>query len=188
MPHPGGAVSTCIVEIVGHVVSRSQSSVADVGTACERRKRESCREASVQCSELVMLTVIEKPKDNGVTQNCVGIVSHLVGRSDEVVVKARIVCRVLEKQRGDARDPKSTRGVPWQQCSAETAGGETVNAACVTNVLSIETVVEPRENKARWFYVKREVKLAKCGFPDDCEGCRVAASCDEVLRPHGEEC
>ena len=48
--------------------------------------------------------------------------------------------------------------------------------------------MEPRVDKARWFCVKREVELAKCGFSRDFEGCRVAASGDEVSRPHGEEC
>ena len=50
------------------------------------------------------------------------------------------------------------------------------------------TVMEPREDKARWFRIKREAELAKCGFSMDCEGCRVAASGDEVLRLHGKEC
>ena len=48
--------------------------------------------------------------------------------------------------------------------------------------------MEPREDKARWFCIRREVELAKCGFSKDCEGCSVAASGDEVSRPHGEEC
>ena len=48
--------------------------------------------------------------------------------------------------------------------------------------------MEPREDKARWFCIRREVELAKCGFSKDCEGCRVAASGDEVSRPHGKEC
>ena len=36
----GSAISTWIVETVGYVVSRFQSGVPDVRTACERRKRE----------------------------------------------------------------------------------------------------------------------------------------------------
>ena len=48
--------------------------------------------------------------------------------------------------------------------------------------------MEPREDKARWFCIRRDVELAKCGFSKDCEGCRVEASGDEVSRPHGEEC
>ena len=47
-------------------------------------------------------------------------------------------------------------------------------------------VMEPREDKARWFCIWREVKLAKRGFSEDYEGCRVAASGDEVLRLHGK--
>ena len=35
------------------------------------------------------------------------------------------------EQRGDARDTKSVRGVPWQQTSAETAEDELVSMACV---------------------------------------------------------
>ena len=65
MSGPGVASSTWTVEIVGHVVGRSQSSVADVTTACERRKRKSCRKALVKFDELVMLMTIEKPKDKG---------------------------------------------------------------------------------------------------------------------------
>ena len=48
---PGGASSTWTVEIVGHVVSGSQSTVSDVKTACERRKRKSCRKALVKCKD-----------------------------------------------------------------------------------------------------------------------------------------
>ena len=35
-------------------------------------------------------------------------------------------------------------------------------------------VMEPGDYKARRFYIRREVELAKYGFSDDCEGCRVA--------------
>ena len=62
---PGSAISTWTVEIVGHVVSRSQSSVSSilgVRTACESRKRRNCRKALVQFNELVILVMIEKPK------------------------------------------------------------------------------------------------------------------------------
>ena len=160
-------------------------------------------------------------------------------RSDEVVpttdrvVKAHIVHRVPKKQRDGARDMRSVRGVPWQQTSAETAGGElrarvsdlwssnlrwdvqlagsqprdrrkifthtravkdvtlqdaTVNAACVASVRATGRIMEPREDKACWFCIKREVELVKCAFSKDCEGCRVAASGDEVSRLHGKEC
>ena len=98
------------------------------------------------------------------------------------------MCRRPKEQRDGARDAKSSRGVPWQQTSAETAGGEPVNAACVASVRSTETVVELKKDKDHWFRGGREVELAKSGFSEDCEGCRVAASGDEVLRPHGKEC
>ena len=105
-----------------------------------------------------MLTMIEKPKDKGETQNCIGIMSDLVDRSDEVVVggttvrvlKARIVCRMPEEQRSDAMDAKSTRGVPWQQTSAETAGGELANTACVASARSTETVGSVEGEKWNW--------------------------------------
>ena len=32
------------------------------------------------------------------------------------------------------------------------------------------------------------MELAKSGFSEDCNGCRVAVSGDEVLKPHGKEC
>ena len=95
-----------------------------------------------------MLTMIKKPKDKGDTQNCIVIMSDLVDRSDEVVgggttervLKARVVCRMPEERRSDAGGAKSTRGVPWQQTSAETAGGELANTAGVASVRSTETV------------------------------------------------
>ena len=119
----------------------------------------------------------------------------LVDRSDEVVVgttdrvvKARIVYRVPNEQRDGARDVRSTRNESWQQTSAEIAEGELVNAACVASVRSTGKVMELREDKARWFCIKREAELAKCGFAKDCVECRVAASGDEVSKPHGKEC
>ena len=96
-----------------------------------------------------------------------GVVVGTTGR----VVKARVVCRMPEEQRSDAGDTKSVRGVPWQQTSAETAEGELVDMACVASVRLTGAVKEPREDKARWFCIKREVKLAKCGLSMDCEGC-----------------
>ena len=148
----------------------------------------------IKFDELVMLMTIEKPKDKGKV-DAKTIMLDLVDRSDGVVVgttdrvvKARIVYRVPKEQRDGARDAKSTRSVPWQLTSAETAGGELVNAACVASVRSTGTVMEPSEDKARWFCIKREAELAKCGFSKDCEGCRAAASGDEVSRPHGKEC
>ena len=56
---PGSVISNWTVEIVGHLVSRSQSSVPDVRTACERRKRKSNRKALVQFNELEMHVTIE---------------------------------------------------------------------------------------------------------------------------------
>ena len=124
------------MEILGHVVGRSQSSVADVTTAFERRKRKSCRKALVTFDELVMLTTIEKPKDKGNAKvngkvDANTIMLDLVDRPDEVVVgmadrvvKARVVYRVPKEQRDGARDTRSVRGVLWQQTSAEIGGGE----------------------------------------------------------------
>ena len=48
-------------------------------------------------------------------------------------------------------------------------------------------VVEPRDYKARRFHIQRQVELAKNGFSDDCEGCRVAQVGAEA-KPHGEGC
>ena len=107
MSDPGGARP--------HVI-RSQSSVSDVKTTCERRKRKSCRKALVKFDEFVMPMTIEKPKDNGkVDAN--PIMLDFVDRSDEVVpttdrvVKARIVYRVPKERRDGARDTRSVRGV-----------------------------------------------------------------------------
>ena len=195
MSDPGSASSTWTAEIVGHVVIRSQSSVSDVKTACERRKRKSCRKALVKFDELVMLMTIEKPLVLKGKVDANTIMSDLVDRTDEVVVgttdrvvKARVVYRVPQEQRDGARDVRSTGNESWQQTSAEIADGELVNAACVASVRSTGKVMELSEDKARWFRIKREAELAKCGFSKDCEGRRVAASGDEVSRLHGKEC
>ena len=58
-------------------------------------------------------------------------------------------------------------------------------AAGVGSVRGTGKVMEPRQDKARWFCIRREVELAKCGFSKDCQGCRVAPSGDEVSRPPG---
>ena len=47
--------------------------------------------------------------------------------------------------------------------------------------------MEPRDDKARRFYTQREVELAKYGFSDVCEGCRVAQVGAEA-KPHSEGC
>ena len=132
---------------------------SDVKTAWERRKRKSCRKASVKFDDLVMLVTIEKPKDKGkVDANT--IMLDLVDRSDEVVVgttdrvvKARIVYRVPKEQRDGARDVRSTGNESWQQTSAEIAAGVLVNAACVARIRSTGKVMELREDKARWFCI-----------------------------------
>ena len=74
-----------------HVI-RSQPNVPDVKTACERRKRKSCRKRGVKFDE-VMLMTIEKPKDKGKIE---GLDEVVVGMIDKVV-KARIVHRVPKK-------------------------------------------------------------------------------------------
>ena len=91
MSELGCASSTWTVEILGHVIGRSQSSVADVRTACERRKRKSCRKALVKFDELVMLMTIEKPKHKGNAKvkgkvDANTIMLDLVDRPDEVTV------------------------------------------------------------------------------------------------------
>ena len=165
-----------------HVV-RSQPSVSDVKTACERRKRMNCRKALVKLDELVMLMTIGKPEH----QPCADVAMlDLVDRSDEIVVGMIDSCQssyCASRSKGDGATIREE-----QQTSAEIAEGELVNAACVASVRSTGKVMEQREDKARWFRIKRGVELAKCGFSKDCDRCRVAASGDEVSRPHGKEC
>ena len=124
-----------------HVI-RSRPSVPDVKTACERRKRKSCRKALVKLDELVMLMTIDKPEHQHT------IMLDLVDRSDEVVVgkidrvvKTRIVCRVPKEQRDGATIREE------QQTSAEIAEGELANAACVASVRSTGKVMDLREDK-----------------------------------------
>ena len=81
-----------------HVI-RSQPSVPDVKTACERRKRMSCRKALVKFDELVMLMKIEKPKDMGKVDTDITMLD-LVDRSDEVVVG---MTRIVSRAKGTAR-------------------------------------------------------------------------------------
>ena len=92
----------------------------------------------------------------------------LVDRSDEVVfgtpervVKARTVYRMPAGQRGDARYAKSIRGVPRQPNPAEAPEGEPVSMARIVSdpMVPIEhrpavPVVEPREYRARRFYIR----------------------------------
>ena len=182
----GSASSTWTLEIMGHVVIKSQPSVPDVKAACERRKRKSCRKALVKVDELVMLMTIDKPEHQLYANT---IMLDLVDRSDEVivgttnrVVNARVVYRVPKEQQDGATIREE------QQTLAEIALDELVNAACVASVRSTGEVMELRGDKARWLRIRRRVELAKCGFSKDCEGCRVAASGDDVSRPHGKEC
>ena len=191
------------MEFSGQVVSRFQRSVSDGKTAYERRKLKSHRKALVPFGELVMFMPMEKPKNKGEVRNSVGIMLGLVDRSGEVVigttervVKARTVHRMPVGQRGDAAYAKSIRGVPWQPNPAEAAEGEPLGMAQARIVsvpmVAVENrpavpVMEPRDYKARRFYIRREVELAKYGFSDDFEGCRVAQVGAEA-KPHSEGC
>ena len=102
--------------------------------------------------------------------------SEVVIGTTERVVKARTVHRMLVGQRGDAAYAKSIRGVPWQPNPAEAAEGEPLGMAQARIVsvpmVAVENrpaipVMEPRDYKARRFYIRREVELAKYGFSDD---------------------
>ena len=200
---PGSAISTWAVEFSGQVVSKFQRSVSDGKTVYERRKLKSYRKALVLFGELVMFMPTEKPKDKGEVRNCVGIMLGLADRSDEVVigttervVKARIAHRMLVEQRGDAAYAKSIRGVPWQPNPAEAAEGEPLGIAQArivsVPIVAVENrpavpVMEPRDYKAHRIYIRREVELAKYGFSDDCEGCRLAQVGAEA-KPHSAGC
>ena len=61
-----------------------------------------------------------------------------------------------------------------------------VPMVAVENRLAVP-VMEPRDYKALRFYIRREVKLAKYGFSDDCEACCVAQVGAEA-KPHSEGC
>ena len=92
---PGSAISTWTVKIVGHVVSRSQLSVPDVRTACERRKRKSRRKALVQFNELVMLMTMEKPKDKGDVEKCTDPTRYLVDLTKSLVVRLQELSKLV---------------------------------------------------------------------------------------------
>ena len=173
---------------VRQVVSRFQRSVSDGKTAYERRKLKSFRKALVPFGELVMFMPMEKPKDKLVS--CSVLWTVVIGTTARVV-KDRTVHRMPVRQRGDAAYAKSIRGVPWQPSPAE---GELLGMA-QSRIVSVPTVavenrpavpvMEARDFKARLFYIRREVELAKYGFSDDCEGCRVAHVGAEA-KPHSE--
>ena len=143
------------------MVGKYQSGAADKRTACERRKRKSCRKVLVKFDELVMLMTIGKHKDMGKVDDANTIMLDLVDRSDEVVVgtthrvvEARVVYRVPKRAaRWCPRCEEFCFGNDsWQQTSAEIAEGELMNAACVASVRSTGKVVELNKVKARWFY------------------------------------
>ena len=83
----------------------------------------------------------------------------------------------------DAADARSSLGEPLGMAHARIVSGPMV---AVENRPSIP-VMEPRDYKARRFYIRREVELAKCGFSAACEGCRVAQEGAES-KPHSEGC
>ena len=175
-PELGSAISTWTVEIEGHVVGRSQSSVADVRTARGRRKRKSCRKALVKFDELAMLMTIEKPRvlEGKVDANT--IMFDLVDRLDEVVVgandrvaKARIVHRVPKEQRGGARDVRSTGNESWQQTSAEIAESELANS------IDWKGHGTERRQSSLVLYQARS-RTREVWILQGLQGCRVAAS------------
>ena len=97
-------------------------------------------------------------------------------------------------QRGDARYAKSIRGVPWQPNPAEAAEGEPVSMARIISVPMVPIehrpavpVVEPREYRARRFYIRREVELVKFSYSENCDGCSAAQLGTEV-KSHSEGC
>ena len=95
-----------------------------------------------------------------------------------VLVKPHTLHRMPVGQQGDCAYAKSIRGVPWEPNPAEVAEGLPLGVAqtrivCVPTV-AVENrpavrVMEPRECKARRFYIRREVGLAKHGSPRNCE-------------------
>ena len=87
--------------------------------------------------------------------------------------------------------------MPWQPNPAEAAEGGDPLGMAQARIVSVPMVaaenrpavpvMEPRDYKARRFYIWREVELAKYGFSDDFEGCRVAQVGAEA-KPHSEGC
>ena len=196
----GNAVLAWAVEFSGQVVTKFQRSVSDGKTAHDRKKQKKQPQSagSVRRTGDVHADGEEKPKDKGEVRNRVGIMFGLAGRSDEVVVgttervvKAR---HMPIGQRGGATCAKSIRGVPWQPNPAEEAEGKPSGIALARTVsvqmVAVEhrpavPVMEPRDHKARRFYIRREVELAKYGFSDDCEDAvwrRVGAGSETAWR------
>ena len=154
------------------MVSRFERSVSDGKTA----SRKSNRKALVPFGELVMFMLRWR---NPRTRMRSGTMLGLVDRSDEVVI-------------GTTEEVvKSIRSVPLQPLRA----GRWAWPWLVLSVFRwfrwstdrAVSVMEPREHKARRFYVRRQVVLARYGFTVEREGCRVAQVGAEA-KPHGEGC
>ena len=148
-----------------------------------------------------MFIPIERPKDKGEVRSRLGIMLGLMDSSDEVVigtperaVEARTVHRMPAEQPGDARYAKIIRGVPWQPNPAEAAESELVSMARFVRVPMVPIehrpavpVVEPREHRARRFYIRPEVELVKVSYSENCDGCN-AAQLGTEAKPHSEGC
>ena len=75
-----------------------------------------------------------------------------------------------------ARVVRSTGNESWHQTLAEIVEGEVAKRSPVWRLFDqLERSWKLREDKARWFRIRREVELAKCGFSKDCEGYRVGS-------------
>ena len=125
----------------------------------------------------------------------------LVDGSDEIVagttdrgVKTREVHRMLAGQRGDTRYAKSIRGVRGNRiqprrlrASRWTWLALSVFRWFLSKHRPAVPVMEPREYTGRRFYIRREVELAKYGFSDDSDGCRVGQAGAEA-KPHSKGC
>ena len=111
---------------------------------------------------------------------------NCVARDCLVDVRGKRTCTML----CCALTQKYCSSWPETNVATDFGEGELVNAGslCVASVQSTGKVMELREDKARWFRVKREAELAKCRFSKDCEGCHTTASGDEVSKRHGKEC
>ena len=98
-------------------------------------------------------------------QSCWILWTDLTKSCQRLTVLSKLVLYRVPKEQRDGATIREE-----QQTSAEIAEGELAFEACVASVRSTGKVMELREDKARWFCIKREAELAKCGFSKDLQG------------------
>jgi hypothetical protein len=132
-----------------------------------------------------------------------GIFVGLIERSNELrlltpggVIKVNNVKRLPPSQRRDPELLKVVKGLPWCLTPSGKEGEAGVGDAPVKVALEpvvpeeeLPPAVKPRveDQKAKNFYIRRDVELQLHGFTPGCAGCD-AAQTGRVATRHSDEC